>query len=76
MRKSLGDKRKEISAGADRRDHPPLRRIHRERAVKVFPNAAFGYQRITVERPLQTALGGEPRHASGTWSETKAWAKS
>ena len=32
MRKSLGEKRKEISADADRRDHPPLRRLRRGRA--------------------------------------------
>ena len=29
MRKSLGEKRKEISARADRRDHPALRRVRR-----------------------------------------------
>ncbi|MCZ1018544.1 type I restriction-modification system subunit M [Streptomyces noursei] len=62
MRKSLGDKRKElgkqhiadvtqlyeeaISAAADP-DHP----FHGK--VKVFENEAFGYQRITVERPLK-----------------------
>ena len=62
MRKSLGDKRKEISpdqieqitrwyadaletaADPDAADHA---------RVKVFPTTAFGYQRITVERPLR-----------------------
>lgn len=62
MRKSLGDKRKELSAQhirevtqlyaeavhvADDPDHP----LHGK--VKVFDNTAFGYQRITVERPLK-----------------------
>jgi type I restriction enzyme M protein len=61
MRKSLGDKRKEISPDqidqitrwytdaldlADP-DSPDNAR------VKVFPTTAFGYQRITVERPLR-----------------------
>lgn len=62
MRKSLGDKRKELSkdhiatvvklygealAVADDAEHP----LHAK--VKVFANEDFGYQRITVERPLK-----------------------
>ncbi|MYU24376.1 class I SAM-dependent DNA methyltransferase [Streptomyces sp. SID8352] len=62
MRKSLGDKRKElgtrhiadvtrlygeaVQAAAD-----PGHELHSK--VKVFENSAFGYQRITVERPLK-----------------------
>ena len=54
MRKSLGDKRKEISRRPDRRDHPPLRRLRaRATACKIFANEDFGFQRITVERPLR-----------------------
>jgi type I restriction enzyme M protein len=53
MRKSLGEKRKEIA--------PPqieeITRLYGDFAeceqVKVFPNEAFGFLRITVERPLQ-----------------------
>lgn len=68
MRKSLGDKRKMLGDGeggspdhigditrlygnavsvAANADHP----LHGK--VKVFDNSAFGYQRITVERPLK-----------------------
>ncbi|WP_055481329.1 type I restriction-modification system subunit M [Sphaerimonospora mesophila] len=62
MRKSLGDKRKEIGKDqikeitrlygealtvADDPDHP----LHSK--VKVFRNEDFGYHRITVERPLK-----------------------
>jgi type I restriction enzyme M protein len=58
MRKSLGEKRKQISdaqiadivrAYGDHTDadHPSGVR------VKVFPNEAFGFLRITVERPLR-----------------------
>ena len=62
MRKSLGDKRKKISTdqidqitrwyadaleiAADPAANGPAR-------VRVFPTTAFGYQRITVERPLR-----------------------
>ena len=53
MRKSLGDKRKELSA-----DHiRDLARLYADFRVgpdvKVFDNADFGFHRITVERPLQ-----------------------
>ncbi len=62
MRKSLGDKRKfipddkiaeltalygEALAAAADPEHP------RHATVKVFPTTDFGYQRITVERPLR-----------------------
>lgn len=62
MRKSLGDKRKSLGkehiatvvklygealAVADNTEHP----LHGK--VKVFRNEDFGYQRITVERPLK-----------------------
>ncbi len=53
MRKSLGDKRKEL--GPD--DIDTLTRLYGERIegehVRVFDNADFGYQRITVERSLR-----------------------
>ncbi len=53
MRKSLGEKRKEIS-------DPQIEEIVRlyggfaeGEQVKIVPNEAFGFQRITVERPLR-----------------------
>ena len=53
MRKSLGDKRKELGP----EDIDTLTRLYGELVegdhVRVFDNADFGYQRITVERPLQ-----------------------
>ncbi len=53
MRKSLGEKRKELSA-----DHiAEITRLYGEFAdgerVKILPNEAFGFLRITVERPLR-----------------------
>ena len=62
IRKSLGEKRKEISE--EQRDH--ICRIYRDAfdiaadpdhpdhaKVKVFRNEDFGYQRITIDRPLR-----------------------
>ncbi len=53
MRKSLGEKRKEIS----QEQIAEITRLYGDFAegdrVKIFDNAAFGYQRITVERPLR-----------------------
>ncbi len=53
MRKSLGDKRKEISPD----QIGEITRLYGDFAenerVKIFPNEAFGYLRITVERPLR-----------------------
>jgi hypothetical protein len=50
MRKSLGDKRKEISA----EQIAEITRLYgdfiEDERVKIFPNEAFGYLRITVER--------------------------
>ncbi|MEU0967516.1 class I SAM-dependent DNA methyltransferase [Streptomyces sp. NPDC005917] len=68
MRKSLGDKRKELGDGTNGRpDHiADITRLYAEALqvagdpehalhgkVKVFWNEDFGYQRITVERPLK-----------------------
>jgi type I restriction enzyme M protein len=53
MRKSLGEKRKEISAA----QIDEITRLYGEFAegerVKILPNEAFGFLRITVERPLR-----------------------
>ena len=55
MRKALGEKRKEISDV----QIDEITRIYGNFAeseyVKIFENSAFGYQRITVERPLRAS---------------------
>ncbi|MGW3654764.1 type I restriction-modification system subunit M [Streptomyces sp. NPDC005151] len=68
MRKSLGDKRKELGDGTNGRPNhiADITRLYAEAVqvakdaehplhgkVKVFDNEDFGYQRITVERPLK-----------------------
>jgi len=74
MRKSLGDKRKEISAGQIDEITRLYAVFEEGEKVKVFPNTAFGFQRITVERPLRlrwevTESTVEQVHLA------KAWAK-
>ena len=53
MRKSLGEKRKQISDG----QIDEIVRLYGDFTegdrVKIFPNEAFGFLRITVERPLR-----------------------
>jgi type I restriction enzyme M protein len=53
MRRSLGEKRKEISDG----QIEEITRLYGDSAegakAKIFPNEAFGFLRITVERPLR-----------------------
>ena len=53
MRKSLGEKRKQISNA----QIEEITRLYGDFAegdeVKIFPNEAFGFLRITVERPLR-----------------------
>ncbi len=59
MRKSLGKKRNEIGDGRDgKADHiGEITRLYGDftegEYVKIFDNTDFGYQRITVERPLR-----------------------
>ena len=74
MRKSLGEKRKEISADQIEEITRLYAGFSEEEKVKVFPNEAFGYQRITVERPLR--LKWEVTSEAVTRvAETKQWSK-
>jgi type I restriction enzyme M protein len=53
MRKSLGEKRKEISAGQIAEITRLFGAFEEGERVKILPNESFGFQRITVERPLR-----------------------
>jgi type I restriction enzyme M protein len=53
MRKSLGEKRKEISPGQIDEITSLYGAFQENERVKILPNEAFGFLRITVERPLQ-----------------------
>ncbi|WP_295429788.1 N-6 DNA methylase [uncultured Thiodictyon sp.] len=72
MRKSLGDKRKEL--GPD--DIDALTRRYADFTegpeVKVFDNADFGFHRITVERPLRLNFQASPERIARLTDE-KTW---
>jgi type I restriction enzyme M protein len=53
MRKSLGEKRKQISDAQIAEITRLYGAFEEGEKVKIFPNEAFGFLRITVERPLQ-----------------------
>ena len=74
MRKSLGEKRKELSD-----DHiAEITKLYGEFAegehVKILPNEAFGFLRVTVERPLRLrwVISDEALTALG---RQEAWTK-
>jgi type I restriction enzyme M protein len=74
MRKSLGEKRKEVSA----EQIAEISRLYGDFAqneqVKIFPNTAFGYLRITVERPLRLRWEVAKSTAQAV-AGTKPWVK-
>ena len=53
MRKSLGNKRNEISPEQIAEITRLYGDFEEDERVKILPNESFGYQRITVERPLR-----------------------
>jgi type I restriction enzyme M protein len=53
MRKSLGEKRKEISAAQIEEITRLYGEFEEGEKVKILPNEAFGFLRIAVERPLR-----------------------
>jgi type I restriction enzyme M protein len=53
MRKSLGEKRKELSGEQIAEITRLYGAFEENERVKILPNERFGYQRITVERPLR-----------------------
>jgi type I restriction enzyme M protein len=59
MRKSLGEKRKAISFDQIEEITRLYGAFEENERVKIFANEAFGYQRITVERPLRVRYTGE-----------------
>ncbi|MFN0153437.1 MAG: N-6 DNA methylase [Gaiella sp.] len=59
MRKSLGEKRKQVSEDQIREIVELYGAFAESDRVKIFRNEAFGFQRITVERPLRLRWTGE-----------------
>src|SRR6202795_71443 len=60
MRKSLGDKRREIPREKADEILALLRVFEEGEHVKIFPTTHFGFRKITVERPLKLSLQASP----------------
>ena len=75
MRKSLGSKRKELTEESIETLVKTYGQFAENDFSKIFDYKAFGYRRITVERPLKLAIypNDEPRIDALT--SDKAWAK-
>ncbi len=74
MRKSLGDKRKEINPKQIAEITKLYAGFTEGERVKILPNEAFGYQRITVERPLRLRWEATQKTLE-LLAETKQWGK-
>jgi type I restriction enzyme M protein len=69
MRKSLGDKRREISE-ADRDRILALYQAFEENEYsKIFPTTAFGYRKITIERPLRLNFQVNEERLARLWDQ-------
>lgn len=62
LRKNLGKKNCELSAGDIQRIVETFLAFEENEQSKIFPNEAFGYRRVTVERPLRL-IGIDPQRA-------------
>ena len=61
MRKSLGDKRKELSDRADRRGHAPVRRLHRGREGEDIPQRGVRVPADHRRAATPAEVGGDAR---------------
>jgi type I restriction enzyme M protein len=60
MRKSLGDKRREVPREKADEILALLRALEEGDHVKIFPTTHFGFRKITVERPLRLNFQASP----------------
>ena len=74
MRKSLGDKRKELSEEQITEISQIYADFAENKFSKIFANEFFGYQRVTVERPLQLRYEVTKNAIDGL-AATKVWEK-
>ncbi|UAW30335.1 SAM-dependent DNA methyltransferase [Klebsiella quasipneumoniae] len=75
MRKSLGSKRKYLSDEVLKEIVSLYSRYEESPIAKIFPSTAFGYRRITVERPLKLAFYPHDTERLANLQGDKAWAK-
>ena len=75
MRKSLGSKRKELTPEAINKIVQTYGQFVENDFSKIFDYKAFGYRRITVERPLQLAIYPKDELRLEALQADNAWAK-
>ncbi|HEC2615483.1 TPA: SAM-dependent DNA methyltransferase [Raoultella ornithinolytica] len=75
MRKSLGSKRKFLSDEVLEEIVSLYSRYEESPIAKVFPTTAFGYRRLTVERPLKLAFYPNDTERLANLQGDKAWTK-
>lgn len=75
MRKSLGSKRRMFSEEQINSIVKQYGEYDPSENCKIFDTAAFGYRRITVERPLQLAFYPQDETRISALTADKAWAK-
>ena len=75
MRKSLGSKRKELTPEAIDTIVQTYGQFAENEFSKIFDYKAFGYRRITVERPLKLAIYPKDEHRLEALQADKAWSK-
>ncbi len=75
MRKSLGSKRKQLSDEAINEIVALYSRYEASPIAKIFPTSAFGYRRITVERPLKLAFYPHDAERLAALQADKSWQK-
>ena len=64
MRKSLGDKRREIPADKHRQILELIDAFEDGEHSRVYPTTHFGYRRVTVERPLRLNFQASPERVA------------
>ncbi|MFM5221379.1 type I restriction-modification system subunit M [Aeromonas caviae] len=75
MRKSLGSKRKQLSDEAIEQIVRLASRFEASPIAKIFPTTAFGYRRITVDRPLKLAFYPQDAERLASLTADKGWDK-
>jgi len=71
MRKSLGSKRKQIAPADIETITQIFGDFQESKLCKIFDNSDFGYQRITVERPLKLNFQASPERIARLQTDNK-----
>lgn len=69
MRKSLGNKRNELSSEHIATITRTFGKFQKSEISKVFDNEDFGYRRIIIERPLRLSFQASPERLGKLWEE-------